>query len=224
MQETIDFNGVKPQIDNKYLNPGMYMITPISAKMIEVGAKKTLAMEVVLVCSSANPKFDGATAKTKLWLTANGMPRLEYFHRTFYGKEIARKFESWGDVAKYFNTLMESKAGKNIKKPIAIGGNISPKTGNIFAEFPPYNYLVSEEDFTEGEFVVNSPEFSRSMTGDIKVWTPITPTDKEDFTNSTSAGKGSFWEAETTNVVAPEENEDSDNFSNSDDNSDDLPF
>ena len=53
MQETIDFNGVKPQTDSKYLKPGMYMITPISAKMIEVGAKKTLAMEVVLVCSSA---------------------------------------------------------------------------------------------------------------------------------------------------------------------------
>lgn len=189
-----NFSGVEsPQSGTegkKYLTPGMFMLTAISAEFKEVGKNGTPMMIVTFQCSSKNPELNNKMCRGKFWLTnkEGSLARLVYFHKAFFGKTITKVFKSPEEIVDYFDKVFKSEPGQKVKKPVLVGGEIT--NNQVYTDLPYTDYVLPENEFEEGEFEINSSRFKRVIASDTKtIVSEDAPNTEDDFIAPNSSSK-----------------------------------
>jgi hypothetical protein len=192
MNEQLNFSTVDAA-ENKefaeYLNPGMYMVKPISVKKGTSSKKGTPYFELTLEAVSKNENYNKKIAKSKFYVTANTLPRLQLLHEGMTGKKLTREFTSSDDVCDYFANLV-NQYGDKMKKPMIIGGSISSDGKKMYSDLPYAGFFVPEEHFEEMEFTQGDARWKAAITSDNKVFTPSEAPDSDEgmvMANSSSS-------------------------------------
>jgi hypothetical protein len=171
----------------EYLKPGMYMMKPISVKKGESSKKNTPFIEVTFEAVSKNEDYNGKTAKSKFYITAGALGRLQLLHEGMSGKKLAKDFKSSDEVSEYFTKIIEQYSDK-FKRPMIAGGSISEDGKKMYSDIPYAGFFVPEEHFEEMEFQQNDARWKAAITSDNKKYTPSeTPSSDEGMVFSSSS-------------------------------------
>ena len=109
---------------------------------------------------------DGATFKTKLYLTENPATheRLQGIHETWFGKPVAKNFKDYNEAGEYFEKVFKA-AGDKYQKMVVVGGKIDAKD-RVWSELAYPGYPVVDKEVEEQEFQVGTEAYNRYVKRD----------------------------------------------------------
>lgn len=146
---SFNFKDVDVPAENlSYIKPGFWKMAPVQADLVAVEGKNPYISII----------FEGKEGKLvdKFYLSEKAMVRLQYLHTELYEKKIEKDFASASDIATYFNTLFTKK---KVELSVVVGGEESSDGTKVYAKLPFLNFVIKDEDFTEGAFEPDSPRY-----------------------------------------------------------------
>jgi hypothetical protein len=157
---------------SNYLKPGAYMMKPTDCTYGTSSQKGTPYIEVQFTATSTNPEYHDGIAKTKFWISAKALPRLQYFHLHAYGKGIDKQFDNEQEIYDYFKSVIKGVETK--PKAMWVGGSISQDGQNLYSDIVYSGFYINteENEFVEGPVEEGSKQWNALITSDIKKLTP----------------------------------------------------
>lgn len=179
--QAIDFSNVEVAKGSEYLEPGMYRLKVDADNVkVETPENKTPYLSVKLVSEN------GSSITEKFFLTAKALPRLQYLHKGWFGKELSRTFTNFIEVGNYFKAALTSKI---VTRPVITGGKVTPD-GKFYSSLPYTDFILPDgiKDFEEGPFEKDSERYKRVVR--IEKANPLVANSNEALLSNTSEPKG----------------------------------
>lgn len=152
MSEVIDFSKIPVPTATEFLEPGMYRLkVDKDAVKLETPQGKTPYLSVRFVSDK------GASLTEKFFLTKKAIPRFQYLHQAWFGKEIDKVFNSYEEIGEYFAKALVVKI---VSRPMVTGGKIGTD-GRFYSGLPYLGFVVDESLFEEGSFEKDGEAYNR---------------------------------------------------------------